>query len=344
MGLGTFLNTLSSDSREVVNDCLSISYKSPFDIEYSTGTIDRVARDTLLAQNRYSYVYLIGRTVFTLGSQYTYQVNADILNSLGSFTYFRGSLDVGGNLLSVLTKFANSPRDTLNQRTILGVPFSQYTKAEVDFRVYKNVGGERQIVFRINPGIGIPYGNSSQLVFEKNFYAGGANDIRAWLPRTLGPGQFNRSVYPDSNTRQRLKYLDQFGEIKITGNLEYRYKLADNFFGSKLKGAVFTDFGNVWRLHNEPDNPNGQFSLGNLFQSTAIGIGTGLRFDLTFFVFRLDAALKFKDPQFTGSDQWVLLRHADELFKTGDFKRAYEASNGESYNFMQLNFGIGLPF
>jgi outer membrane protein insertion porin family len=339
----SFVNTLTYEFAETGHKLHTLT---PIDVEFSTGTIDPVAESLLLAQNRYSYVYLIGRTVFTVGSQYTYQVNADILNSLGSFTYFRGSLDVGGNSLALLSKLANFRKDTLNQRTIFGHTFAQYTKAEVDLRIYRNVGGERQFVFRINPGVGIPYGNSDQLVFEKNFYAGGANDIRAWLPRTLGPGQFNRASYgADTNLRSRLKYLDQFGEIKIIGNVEYRYKIADNFFGSKLKGALFTDFGNVWRLHDEVESPGGQFKFNNILQSTAIGIGTGVRLDLTFFVFRLDAAFKFKDPQFTGGDQWVLLRHANELFHSGDFKRSYQANNnGDAYNFMQLNFGIGLPF
>jgi outer membrane protein insertion porin family len=337
----SFINSLTYDFAETGHKLHTLT---PINIEYSTGRIDPAARQALLDINRYSYIFLIGRTIFTVGSQYTYQVNADILNSLGSFEYFRGSLDVAGNTMNLLTKAINTPRDTANQRTIFGQAFSQYAKAEIDFRVYRNVGGERQFVFRINPGIGIPYGNSNQLVFEKNFYAGGANDNRAWLPRTLGPGQFNRAIYPDSTTRNRLKYLDQFGEIKILGNIEYRYKIADNFFGTKLKGAVFSDFGNVWRLHNEVESPGGQFSFSNLFQSTAIGLGAGLRFDLNFFVFRLDAAFKFKDPQFTGGDQWVLFRHANELFHSGTFKSNYLATHGDTYNFMQLNFGIGLPF
>ena len=115
------------------------------------------------------------------------------------------------------------------------------------------------------------------------------------------------------------------------------------------------DAGNVWRLHKQVENPNGEFRFNNILQSTAIGIGTGLRFDLSFFVFRLDAAFKFKDPQFNGSDQWVFVKHFGELFKAGDFKRSFTEANstgldkngkfvGDSYNFMQLNFGIGLPF
>jgi outer membrane protein assembly factor BamA len=270
-------------------------------------------------------------------------------------------LDVGGNMLSAASKIFNTQRDTLGQRKIFGYAFAQYTKAEIDVRIYRSLGGERQFIFRLNPGIGIPYGNSRQLIFEKNFYAGGANDMRAWLPRTLGPGQFNRATaygppgtydvpgVPDAPSsgdilRTRLKYIDQFGEIKIVSNAEFRYKLANNFFGSILKGAIFVDAGNIWRLHKEPENPNGEFRLNNLLPSTAIGIGTGLRFDLSFFVFRLDAAFKVKDPQFSGADQWVLFKHGNELFHPGDFKKTYERNNREPYAFMQLNFGIGMPF
>jgi outer membrane protein insertion porin family len=339
----SFINSITYDWMETSRKQHSLT---PLSLEFSSGTIDPVAEQLLLQQNRYSYVYLIGRTVFTSSTQYTFQLNANKLNSLANFTYFRGSVDIGGNTLSLISKIFNSPRDNLGQRTLFGHAFAQFAKADVDLRFYKNLGGnERQFIFRINPGIGVPFGNSDQLIFERNYYAGGANDIRAWLPRTLGPGKFNRAVYGnDATTRARLKYLDQFGEIKIIGNVEYRAKLADNFFGTKLKGALFTDFGNIWRLRNTVENPGGQFKLNNIYQSTAMGIGAGLRFDLTFFVFRFDAAFKFKDPQFTGADQYVLLKHFDELFKIGDFKRAYEVSNNEPYRFMQLNFGIGLPF
>ena len=116
------------------------------------------------------------------------------------------------------------------------------------------------------------------------------------------------------------------------------------------------DAGNVWTLHNiaeDPgnpvsttvENPNGQFKFNTLLQSTAVDIGTGLRFDLGFFVFRLDAALKFKDPEFNGSDQWVLIKHFNELFHSGSFKNNYEVTNfPNTYSFLQLNFGIGMPF
>ncbi|HVV55855.1 MAG TPA: BamA/TamA family outer membrane protein, partial [Mucilaginibacter sp.] len=339
----SFDNSVTYDFIETANKVHTLT---PIDIEFSKGTIDPAAMDSLESKGYHSYVYLIGRTIFTSGSQYTYQLNANKLNTYENFLYFRGSLDVGGNTLALVSNIFHTPRDTSGQRTIFGYTFAQYSKAEVDVRFYKSLGGERQFIFRMNPGIGVPYGNSSLLIFEKNFYTGGANDIRAWLPRTLGPGQFNRGLAygSDTTTRDRLKYLDQFGEIKFVANAEYRYKLADNFFGSKLKGAVFVDAGNVWRLHKQDQYPNEEFRLNNIWPSTAIGIGTGLRFDVAFFVFRLDAAFKFKDPQFDGSDQWVLVKHFNELFHEGPFKTAYYNSNGENYNFMQLNFGIGMPF
>jgi outer membrane protein insertion porin family len=351
----SFINSVTYDFLEQANKVHSIT---PIDIEFSKGVIDPEAEVELLRQNRYSYKYLIGRTVFTTGSQYTYQVNGNKLNTYANFTYFKGMLDIGGNMLSLVSNILKTPKDSLGQRTMFGYTFAQYAKTELDLRLYRSFGDERQFILRLNPGIGIPYGNSTQLIFEKNFYAGGANDMRAWLPRTLGPGNFNRGTFygADSTQRNRFKYLDQLGEIKFITNAEYRFKLANNLFGAKLKGAFFVDAGNVWRLHDQPkDNPNGQFSFSNLLQSTAIGIGTGLRFDVNFFVFRLDAAFKFKDPQFNGSEQWVLIKHANELFRTGPFKQAFIDNNrigldkngkpvGDNYNFMQLNFGIGMPF
>ncbi|WP_345331653.1 BamA/TamA family outer membrane protein [Mucilaginibacter defluvii] len=352
----SFVNSITYDFFETPDKRHTIT---PLFIEFSRGTIDPTAYRLLLSQNRFSYIYLIGRTILTSGSQYTYQLNANKLNWLTDFLYFRGSLDVGGNAFSLLSHVFNTKPDSTGRRTLFGYNYAQYAKTEVDLRLYRSFSHERQFIFRINPGVGIPYGNSDELIFEKNFYAGGANDIRAWLPRTLGPGQFNRASYGSNaiadTLRSQLRYIDQVGEVKIVGNAEYRYLLANNFFGSKLKGAFFMDFGNVWRLKKQEESPNGEFRLGNLWNSTAIGIGTGLRFDLQFFVFRFDIGLKFKDPQFSGSDQWVLLKHGDELFRTGDFKRAYKEANktgvdtdgnilGDGYSFMQLNFGVGLPF
>jgi len=342
-----FINSITYDFSGAADKLYTIT---PIDIEISKGVINPAAQQKLLQANLYAYSYLIGRTLFTSGSQFTFQYNANKLNSYKNFTYFRAAADVGGNTLYLLSEIFNTPKDSLGERTFAGRAFSQYVKGEVDLRFYRSLGGERQFVFRLNPGLGVPYGNSTELIFEKNFYAGGSNDMRAWLPRTLGPGQFNRATFygplaKGDTLRKSFKYLDQFGEVKIIANFEYRYKLMDNFFGAKLKGAVFMDAGNIWRLDKQANDPNVEFRFNNILQSSAMDIGTGLRFDLAFFVFRFDAAFKFKDPQFNGTDQWVLIDHFNELINAGSFKDNYKATNsGDTYNFMQLNFGIGMPF
>jgi len=129
--------------------------------------------------------------------------------------------------------------------------------------------------------------------------------------------------------------------VKLETNLEYRFRLLNNFLGAKMNGATFVDMGNIWRLREDRFNPNGQFEINKLFSQIAIGTGFGLRFDMDYFIMRLDAGLKVKDPQFVGTDQWVI----QKIFDAKDFKQEYYNSNRpDRYNFIQYNFGVGLPF
>ena len=187
----------------------------------------------------------------------------------------------------------------------------------------------------------VPYGNnSSLLIFEKSFFAGGMNGIRAWQARTLGPGGYNRDVLPE-NLRLNLRNLDQLGELKLEVNSEYRFRLLNNFWGAKLNGATFIDVGNIWRIEENELNPDGHFRLDRLYDHLAIGTGFGLLIDMNYFVIRLDAGLKVKDPQFSGSKQWVI----KELFNSREFKREfYQTHQPDRYGFIQYNFGVGLPF
>ena len=141
--------------------------------------------------------------------------------------------------------------------------------------------------------------------------------------------------------RANLRNLDQLGEIKMEGNLEYRFKIADNILNAKVKGATFADIGNVWRQKQTVENPGGEFKFNQFLGQLAVGVGAGLRFDLNYFVFRFDAGIKVKDPQFTGSDQYVI-KH---LFNKKQFKLDYaETHRPDIYRFVQYNFGIGMPF
>src|SRR5690606_12281501 len=287
------------------------------------------------------YVASNNRAYFGLGSQYAYTVNAMRLTTLDDFLYFRGALDLSGNTLNLLSKVINFPGNEDGEKTVLGVPYLQYAKVETDLRWYKHLGGERQLVLRLNPGVAIPYGNNSSLmIFEKSCFGGGMNGVRAWQARTLGPGGYDRAVL-DPDLRLNLRNLDQLGELKLEANAEYRFMLMNDFFGAKLKGATFADMGNIWRISENELNPGGEFQFGTFLSQIAIGAGLGLRVDLDYFVIRLDAGIKVRDPQFRGSDQWVI----SELFNAREFKRNYRATHApDRYNFIQYNFGIGLSF
>ncbi|WP_245704542.1 translocation and assembly module lipoprotein TamL [Daejeonella rubra] len=337
-----FINSITYDWVETKTKLHSLT---PINIEFRKGKLDPVFKDSLIQRGFELYVRTNDRRFFNLGSQYAFTQNAIKLNTYGNFFYFRGSLDAAGNSLGLLNKIVNFNVDKDGFRTVMGLPYQQYVKTELDIRYYRSFGGEKQLVARINPGVGIAYGNSDQLTFEKNFFAGGSSGVRAWQARTLGPGNYNRAVLGSDGKadtlRANLRNLDQLGEIKLEGNLEYRFKIADNILNAKVKGATFADIGNVWRRKRTVENPGGEFKFNQFLGQLAVGVGAGLRFDLNYFVFRLDAGIKVKDPQFTGSDQYVI-KH---LFNKKQFKLDYaETHRPDIYRFVQYNFGIGMPF
>lgn len=331
-----FVNSITYDWSET-------KYKqhtfTPINLEFRNGKLDAAFKDTLRSHGYTLYVETNDRQYFNSSSQYSFTFNSIRLNTFANFLYFRLNADAGGNTLGLVKKLVGGK----NQSKIFGLSYLQYTKTELDMRLYRHFGGERQLILRLNPGVEIPYGNSKTKVlpFERLFYAGGSSGVRAWQVRTLGPGNYNRKVLPNETLRGNLRNLDQLGEIKIEGNLEYRFKVAENFYGAKVKGALFTDVGNVWRLRENEERLGEVFKVNKFVNQLAIGSGAGLRFDLNYFIFRLDAGIKVKDPQFTGSDQWVI----KNLFNYKDFKAKYYVTNApDIYRFVQYNFGIGMPF
>ena len=317
---------------------------TPVNIEYRDGRFNPSFMNTLNDRGLKAFVDINGRQTINLGSQYSYTYNNLRLNSYENFVYLRNFIDVGGNSLALFANALSLPKNG-SQRTLWGLRYLQYVKGEVDLRFYRYLGKERQFILRLYPGFAYPYGNINELPFEKKFYAGGSTGIRAWQARTLGPGNYNRSII-DSAVRGKNNNLDQLGEIKFEGNLEYRFKIMESLFGAKVKGATFADFGNVWALNKLKTTDSleydyVQLKLNKLFSQIAIGTGVGLRFDLDYFVFRLDMGIKVKDPQFEKGDQWVI----KNLFDNKEFKKAYERTNSpDKYSFIQYNFGIQMPF
>ena len=343
-----FINSITYDWFETKSKLHSFT---PLNFEYRFGNLeeDKIDASTLL--NNFYYSQLLNRKDFTLGMKYNYTLNANKLNQLRTFVYFRGGIDIAGNLLQTISRLSGSKHNPNNfidgdssrrdYGTILGLPYNQYIRPEVDIRWYKHLGGERQFVARLNAGVGYAYGNTIDMPFEKRFFAGGSSGIRAWQARTIGPGNYNRATLSSDLVRKAIFGLDQLGDLRIETNFEYRYKLLDKFFGATLKGAAFVDAGNVWNL-TAIDGEEKMFKFKKLGQQLALGTGLGLRYDVQYFVFRFDVGLKLKDPQFTGSDQWVISKF---LSGARDFKNDYNATHGpDTYRFIQYNFGIGMPF
>lgn len=346
-----FINAISYDWVETKSKLHSFT---PLNIEYRFGSvlIDTLDKTDTVKYNNNKQIYeansynirLLGRKDFTLGMKYSYTLNADKLLSNKSFVYFRGNMDIAGNLLQLTTSiFGDTHNPKLNDYgKIFNLPFNQYVRPEVDVRWYKSLGGDKQFIARLNTGVGYAYGNSLAIPFEKLFYAGGSGGIRAWQARTLGPGNYNRKVITSPEARNSSFGIDQLGQMRIETNFEYRYLLVAKLLGGKLKGATFVDMGNVWNISSDNPQPETYFKLDQLGKQIAIGTGVGFRYDVQFFVFRFDLGLKVKDPQFEGSEQWVISK-----FISGGraFKDNYKITNApDRYRFMQYNFGIGLPF
>lgn len=230
--------------------------------------------------------------------------------------YYKGSLDLSGNLMGLISG-ADVNKD--KQKNILGVPYSQFVKTEHDFRFYHKLGEKSLLATRVVGGIGYAYGNSQYMPFSKQFFIGGANSVRAFRARTLGPGSF------DPRTNSGTFLHDQSGDIKMEFNAEYRAHL----FGF-VNGALFVDAGNVWLLNKEPSKPGGQFT-SDFYKEIAVGVGAGLRFDFSILILRFDLAFPIRVPYFPEGERWN--------FKNIDFNsREWRRDN------LILNIAIGYPF
>ena len=209
-----------------------------------------------------------------------------------SYRYLRLTTDLSGNVIGLFKPMMKT--DDEGRGLIFGIPYSQYVRAELTLgRTWMFGRGDRQaIATRLLAGAGHSYGNSSVLPFEKQFYAGGANSMRGWQARALGPGM--------SPMNESFIIPSQTGDMKLEANVEYRFPM---FW--KVEGALFVDAGNVWTF--KQDDPKSKFDLDTLGNSIAMDWGLGLRVNLSFLVLRLDAAKKLHDPavqKWLGPDDW----------------------------------------
>ncbi len=250
---------------------------------------------------------------WVIGTKYNFIINNQIIKPNSHFGIYHFSADFSGNAINSFSRLMG----VSDQIKVFGVDYSQYAKFEVDLRQYFNFNRKRFLVFRFNVGAGFAIGNSSVLPYVKQFFLGGANSMRAWRARTLGPGSyFNQDILdPD-------KIIDQTGDFKLEANAEYRFN-----FSNVVKGGFFVDVGNIWNLKKDDLRPGAELksNLTDIKNELAVGAGFGLRLDFSFFVFRTDLGVKIYDP--------ILLDYIEQ-----------SDDNLENYNFMNINFAIGYPF
>ena len=250
------------------------------------------------------------------GPTYSYMYTNTMRKRRKHTFYYKGSLDLAGNIAGLVTGANVKQGDTVK---VLDVAFSQFVKMEHDFRHYLRLGENSQLASRIIAGVGLPYGNSSELPFIRQFFIGGTNSIRAFRARSIGPGTFR----PDVDQYDFLP--DQSGDIKLEMNTEYRAKLF-----SVVHGALFVDAGNIWLWNDNEAKPGAQFS-GDFLNELVVGTGAGLRIDITFLVLRLDLAWPLRKPWRPEGERWVV----DEI----DFGSKYWRKEN-----LVFNLAIGYPF
>lgn len=210
-----------------------------------------------------------------------------------SVTTLSVSGETAGNLLYAVSKLSGQKRDD-GAYKLFGIQYAQYIKGEVDFAYMRRLDRRNALAWHLGFGVAYPYGNSSMVPFEKRFYAGGANGVRGWGVRTLGPGAYNsRNSVTD--------FINQCGDIRLDLSMEYRAKL---FW--VLEGALFIDAGNIWTIRDYVNQPGGVFRFNTFYKQLAAAYGAGLRMDFSYFLLRFDLGLKAHNPA-AGQEPWPLL-------------------------------------
>ena len=249
--------------------------------------------------------------IITLSS-YSLTFNNQNLQKNTSYTYLRFNVESSGNALSAIySKYGKKSADDTYQ--ILNTSFSQFVRSDMNITYHQIIDNNNAFVYRLFAGVGYPYGNSKALPFDKKYFSGGANGIRAWSARSLGPGSVKVA---------NSGFFNQTGDIKLEANVEYRYKI---FW--QLEGAIFFDAGNIWAFKDE--NENAIFKPVNFYKQIALGTGTGFRANLGFLTVRFDFGYKVYDPVVDPNVKFRPWVPFQQKFMWQD---------------VAINFGIGYPF
>lgn len=261
---------------------------NPIQVNY----VDLVSIDTAFQTKIQSSSYLAYsyRDVAILGGNYSFIFSNQKIQKSRDYWFVRVNAEAAGNIPSLVSRVAGAEKQN-GSYYVLNQPFAQYVRADVDFRYNVIINDVSSIVYRGFAGAAVPYGNSRAIPFEKQYFGGGANGIRAWQVRSLGPGSY---------IPEETDFLNQTADIKLEANIEYRF----NLFWI-LEGALFLDAGNIWSYSNDASRPGAQFRFNSFLKDMAVGTGAGFRFDFGFVMLRADMGMKLRDPVITGESKWI---------------------------------------
>lgn len=273
--------------------------------------LDNVASNSIL---KYNYEDLF---IARMGWNYSYASSTKTGTSSAQRSNFqlRFNVESAGLLLNVISSTVYDKRTDDGQYAIGNIAYAQYAKGDFDYTHHFIIDRRNSISFHFGLGIAYPYGNSTILPFEKRYFSGGANSVRGWSVRSLGPGSF-------SGGDKKIDFINQSGDMKLDVNLEYRTKLV-----GMLNGAIFVDAGNIWTLREYEEQPGGAFHFDSFLRQIAVSYGFGLRLNLDFFVLRFDGGMKAINPAYSPSSiDYIPLLHPDF---------------GRDFTF---HFAVGYPF
>lgn len=283
---------------------------TPFRLTFNVLRDPTDAFRELQAQNPALYVSL--RDQFIPAMEYTYTYDNASLRGKRNPIWWQTTVASAGNLTSAVYRIFGKPFSQ-KEKKLFGVPFAQFLKLNSEFRYHYRIDKNQMIASRVAGGVIWSYGNMTAAPYTEQFYIGGANSVRAFSARSIGPGGYP----PDAE--KKYTYINHVGDNRMEANVEYRFRIIGD-----LHGALFLDAGNVWLMRKDENRPGGELTLRNFPKQIALGTGTGLRYDMDFLVFRLDLGIALHDPYDTGKSGYYNI----PKFKDG----------------MAWHFAIGYPF
>lgn len=283
---------------------------TPFRLTFNVLRNPTEAFKELQEQNPALYISL--RDQFIPAMEYTYTYDNSTLSRKRNPIWWQTTVTSAGNVTSLVYRAFGQPFDEEGKK-LMGVPFAQFLKLNSEFRYHYRINKNQSIASRVAGGVIWSYGNATTAPYTEQFYVGGANSVRAFSARNIGPGG-----YPP-NDQAKYTYINHVGDIRMEANVEYRFRMVGD-----LHGALFLDAGNVWLMRKDENRPGGELTLRNFAEQIALGTGVGIRYDMDFLVFRLDWGIALHDPYDTGKSGY---------YNIPKFKDS-----------MALHFAIGYPF